>query len=965
MKTAATSFIPSNLQAAIVRNPLIVSPDATIREAIALMSQIHIRGGSPQTRDPSLDELQDAVRSSCVLVVENEQLLGILTERDIVRLSDRQPSLDNLIVRGEMASPVVSLRESDFTDIFSAANLLQQQIHPVPLLDDQDRVVGLLTHESLWQLRLQGEYTAEFDRQVEQRVEQRTAEIKAEATRDQRTAADQQAQAELTKRERIEATLRKSEQRYATLTEIAPVGIFQTDAEGHCLYVNERWCQIAGLTPDEAAGFGWANSIHPDDRELVSTEWYAATQANHPFRLEYRFQNAAGQIIWVFGQAAAERAATGEIVGYVGTITDISDRKQAETERLQTEKLRIELKLLENILDVILSGYWDWDLQTNQEYLSPGFKRMFGYAEDELPNSPETWQRLIFPEDLPGVLACFDRHIQSHGEVPYYNEVRYRHKDGSTVWVLCSGQVIEWDEAGHALRMIGCHMNITQRKQAEEQLQQTKEEIERFFDVALDLLCIADTEGHFRRLNRAWETTLGYSIEELEGKEFLDFVHPEDIASTLEAIAILSNQETLQAFVNRYRCQDGTYRYIEWYCRPYSNLIYCAARDITNRKQVEAQLQNLSDRLTLAVESGAIAIWDWNVTDNILTWDDRMYELYGAMPNQFTSVYDAWASRLHPDDRPHAEAAIQKALAGEKDYDPEFRVVHADGTIHFIKAYALVQRNAQDEPQSMVGINFDITDCKQAETKLLQTTAQLEASNRELEAFAYSVSHDLRSPLRAIDGFSKALLEDYGDQFDEEGKDYFDRIRHNVNRMGMLIDDLLRLSRVSRSEMQHSVVDLSALVQEQMDELQALEPERQVTWVVVPRAIVSADATLMRVVISNLLQNAWKFTSHHATARIEFGVMPKEAHPTYFVRDDGAGFDMVYANMLFGVFQRLHNTHEFPGTGIGLATVQRAIHRHGGQVWAEGAVEQGATIYFTVPQTPMQTPIQTPIQPGA
>ena len=948
MKTAATSFIPSNLQAAIVRNPLIVSPDITVREAIVQMNQIHIRSALPQALDRSPNELQDAVRSSCVLVVENEQLLGILTERDIVRLSDQQPSFDHLIVREQMTYPVVSLRESDFTNIFLAVNLLQQQIHPIPLLDDQDQVVGLLTHQSLWQLRLQ-DYTAEFDRQVEQQVEQQTAEIKAKAKREQQTHVYQQVQAE---------------QRYATLTKMAPVGIFQTDAEGHCVYVNECWCQIAGLTPDEAAGFGWVNSIYPNDREFVSTEWYAATQADRPFHMEYRFQNAAGQITWVFGQAAAERSATGEIVGYVGTITDIGDRKQAETEKLQTEKLRMELKLLENILDIILSGYWDWDLQTNQEYLSPSFKRMFGYEEDGLPNSPETWQRLIFSEDLPGVLNCFDRHIESHGAVPYYNEVRCRHRDGSTVWVICSGQVIEWDDSGNALRMIGCHIDITERKQAEVQLHQTKEEIERFFDVALDLLCIADTEGHFRRLNRAWEATLGYSIEELEGKEFLDFVHPDDVAPTLEAIAILSNQETLQAFVNRYRCQDGTYRYIEWYCRPYSNLIYCAARDITNRKQVEAQLQNLSDRLTLAIESGAIAIWDWNVIDNILIWDERMYELYDATPNQFTSVYDAWASRLHPDDRPHAEAAIQKALAGEKDYDPEFRVVHADGTIHFIKAYALVQRNAQGEPQSMIGINFDITDRKQAEIKLLQTTAQLEASNRELEAFAYSVSHDLRSPLRAIDGFSKALLEDYGDQFDEEGKDYFDRIRHNVNRMGMLIDDLLRLSRVSRSEMRYGPVDLSALVQEQMGELQALDPERQVTWVVVPGAIVSADATLMRVVISNLLQNAWKFTSHHATARIEFGVMPLEAHPTFFVRDDGAGFDMVYASMLFGVFQRLHNTHEFPGTGIGLATVQRAIHRHGGRVWAEGAVEQGATIYFTVPQTAIETPIQTPIQLG-
>jgi light-regulated signal transduction histidine kinase (bacteriophytochrome) len=251
----------------------------------------------------------------------------------------------------------------------------------------------------------------------------------------------------------------------------------------------------------------------------------------------------------------------------------------------------------------------------------------------------------------------------------------------------------------------------------------------------------------------------------------------------------------------------------------------------------------------------------------------------------------------------------------------------------------------------MIGSNFDISDRKQAEVTIQQTTAQLQASNQELEAFAYSVSHDLRSPLRAIDGFSSALIEDYGDRFDDEARDYFDRIRRNIQRMGTLIDDLLRLSRVSRSEMQYVDVNLSDLVQEQIDELQSINPERQVKFAIVPNIIVSADRALMQVVISNLVQNAWKFTSHHDSAMIEFGVLQQEERLTYFMRDDGAGFNMTFANMLFGVFQRLHNTNEFPGTGIGLATVQRAIHRHGGKVWAEGVVEQGATIYFTVPNT--------------
>jgi light-regulated signal transduction histidine kinase (bacteriophytochrome) len=303
--------------------------------------------------------------------------------------------------------------------------------------------------------------------------------------------------------------------------------------------------------------------------------------------------------------------------------------------------------------------------------------------------------------------------------------------------------------------------------------------------------------------------------------------------------------------------------------------------------------------------------------------------------------------------------AIQQALTGEKDYDPEFRIVHPDGTISFIQGYAFVQRNAQGEAIRMIGMNIDITNQKRAEAKLRETSAQLSASNRELEAFAYSVSHDLRSPLRAIDGFSKALLEDYGDKFDADAKDYFDRIRSNVARMGTLIDDLLSLSRVSRSEIEYRKVNLSILVQEQLDELQTTDPQRQVEIEIAPNVWVSADPSLMRVVVSNLIQNAWKFTSHHATARIEFGMLASENQQeneqfTYFIRDNGAGFDMNYVKKLFGVFQRLHNTNEFAGTGIGLATVQRVIHRHGGRVWAEGAVEKGATIYFTLPNSSSQ-----------
>ncbi|MCI0398087.1 MAG: ATP-binding protein [Chloroflexi bacterium] len=225
--------------------------------------------------------------------------------------------------------------------------------------------------------------------------------------------------------------------------------------------------------------------------------------------------------------------------------------------------------------------------------------------------------------------------------------------------------------------------------------------------------------------------------------------------------------------------------------------------------------------------------------------------------------------------------------------------------------------------------------------------AQLKAANKELEAFAYSVSHDLRAPLRVIDGFSEALLEDCAEQLDEQGKVYLERVRANTQRMGELIDALLTLSRVTRVEMSREPVDLSVLARSIAAGLQQREPQRQVEFVIESGLVVEGDAHLLHVALENLLNNAWKFSGKRPLARIEFGVLGDEAQATYFVRDDGAGFDMTYADKLFGAFQRLHSMSDFSGTGIGLATVQRIIHRHGGRVWAEGVLNQGATFYFT------------------
>jgi light-regulated signal transduction histidine kinase (bacteriophytochrome) len=267
-----------------------------------------------------------------------------------------------------------------------------------------------------------------------------------------------------------------------------------------------------------------------------------------------------------------------------------------------------------------------------------------------------------------------------------------------------------------------------------------------------------------------------------------------------------------------------------------------------------------------------------------------------------------------------------------------------------------LEYDASQRAVNAIGYALDVTARRAAEQGVIDRTAELEAVNRELETFSYSVSHDLRAPLRSIEGFSHALLEEYATTLDADGQDYLQRIRWGTRRMADLIDALLGLAQVTQAALVREPVDLTAMARTIAADLQHHEPSRSVAFVIADGLAMKGDRRLLRVVLDNLLGNAWKFTAKQPQACIEVGSLPQpDGMLACFVRDNGAGFEMVYANKLFGAFQRLHRDGEFPGTGIGLATVQRIIHRHGGRIWAEGAVDQGATFYFTVGKNTSET----------
>ena len=368
-----------------------------------------------------------------------------------------------------------------------------------------------------------------------------------------------------------------------------------------------------------------------------------------------------------------------------------------------------------------------------------------------------------------------------------------------------------------------------------------------------------------------------------------------------------------------------------------------------NLVALEAMLQGLGQNLIKA-ESGREAL-KWLLTHEfaVILLDVKMPDMDGF--ETATLIRERDKSRHTPilfltaADKSENHA-VRGYAVGAVDYlvkpvVPEFVRSKVAVFVELAKKSELLRRQTQL-----------LAEGEEAARNLAEARAEmmrdLEHKNRELESFSYAVSHDLRAPLRRIDSFSRAILESQGERLDEQGRRYLERVREASQHMSQLIDDVLYLSRVTRAELRDLEVDLSALVTLILSRLQESEPARKVETRVRPGVVVTGDAQLLRIALENLLENAWKFTSKKADARIEFGVTQVAGEPTYFVRDNGAGFDMTYAERLFGPFQRLHPQDEFPGSGIGLATVQRIIHRHGGQVSAEGLVGQGATFQFTL-----------------
>lgn len=486
--------------------------------------------------------------------------------------------------------------------------------------------------------------------------------------------------------------------------------------------------------------------------------------------------------------------------------------------------------------------------------------------------------------------------------------------------------------------------------------QQSERRFRGLLEAAPDGMVIIDLQGNIVMVNAQTEKLFGYRRDELMG-EPVELLVPERFRDThpfhRKQYGKNPQPRPMGADLELYALRkDETEFPVEISLSPMEteedNLIIAAIRDITERKHAEAQfralLESAPDAMVVVDQQGIILLVN-SQTEKVFGYD--RLEIIGQavevlVPKRFRKRHGKHRQGYYGE-HPVRPMGIGLELYGLRKNGTEFPVEISlspleteSGLLVSAAIRDVTQRKRMEE------------DVQKLNEDLRQRAAQLEAANKELEAFSYSVSHDLRAPLRSIDGFSHVLLEDYSEQLPDEGKGYLERVRAAAQRMAVLIDDLLNLSRVTRTALQPKFINLSQMVEEIARSLRESQPNRQVTFSITPDLMVEGDPRLLHIVLENLLSNAWKFTSRQAEPVIEFGQKTHAKERTFYVRDNGVGFDMAYADKLFGVFQRLHSISEFPGTGVGLATVQRIIAIHGGRIWAESAEGQGAAFYFTL-----------------
>jgi PAS domain S-box-containing protein len=590
--------------------------------------------------------------------------------------------------------------------------------------------------------------------------------------------------------------------------------------------------------------------------------------------------------------------------------------------------------------------------------VNKSFCKILGYSTDEL--KAKHWMEISHPDDIELtndiVKSLLERKIDS---VRF--EKRYLHKNGSTIFADVS-TFLQRDDTGNPEFFITTINDITERRL----LERERYKLLDIIDKSLNEIYVFDSRTlRFEYVNNGALKNIGYTIEEMRLLTPLD-IKPLFSEKTFRKMVkpLLSFETEVLVFETFHRRKNGTEYPVEVYLQLYreeeKNLLFAVINDITNRRKSEETLRNNYLLLSTAGKVAKFGGWSVILSENRSYWSDEVAAIH-EMPAGYSPLVSEGINFYAPEYKDKITSVFTECAQNGVPYDEEMQIITTSGKSLWVRTIGEAVRDKNGNIYKVQGFFQDISEQKKSEEEIRKLnqeleervklrTAQLEASNKELEAFSYSVSHDLRSPLRAIHSFTSILKEDYDKVLDAEGKRICGIIETSTIHMGKLIDDLLSFSRVGRTEFQSTRIDMNNLVSSVYEGLTDEKEREPIDFTLKKLPAVNGDLAAIRQVIVNLIANAIKYTSKTEKPSLVIGCEQNNSYFTFYVRDNGVGFDMKYVDKLFGVFQRLHSTKEFEGNGVGLAIVKRIISRHGGNLWAEAEIGKGATFYFTLPK---------------
>jgi PAS domain S-box-containing protein len=729
------------------------------------------------------------------------------------------------------------------------------------------------------------------------------------------------------------------------VAENVPVMLFHGDRDKRCLYANRNYAAFYAAERENLTG----RTV----REILGKQAYAKLDSNLDRvlageRLAYRGvrTSSAGEERTLDVDLVPESDDAGHTHGFFALMKDVTEQVLTE-EALRRSEEKFAKVFRSSPLAIAITRLSDGCyLDVND-----AFERHFGWPREEvIGRTSLEIGKWLTPEDRQGWAAV----LKQAGRISNH-EVCFRTRNGDIREVLLSAELIDLEGEPCALVLAA---DITESKQAEEKFAK----VFQASPVAISIARLHD--GHYIDVNEAFVRQFGWSREEILGRTSVEIGIWHCLADRERWIAELRKSGRLKSYEASIRIKSGEQRTALMSAEPLSldgeECVLNSVHDITELRRTEDALRQSEARLQEAQRIGHVGSWDLDLASLRLAWSDEIHKIYERGQDAFGGTFQDLLTMVHPDDLDCIRTIFRDSGKAAGRYEIDHRIITPDGRVKHLHVQWEVFLDSGGKPLRALGTAQDITAQMLAkeeihrlnaelENRVRERTAELQSANKELESFAYSISHDLRAPLRGIDGFSHLLAEEYGERLDALGHSYLERVRAAAQRMGALIDDILELSRVTRHSMRRSQMDLSRLAQEILDELKQGAPARALTVSLAEGCTAFGDPQLLRVLMQNLLENAWKYSSKEASPKIEFGRETLEGETVFFVRDNGVGFDMKYADRLFTPFQRLHKPEEFEGTGIGLATVARIVHRHGGRVWAESEPGKGTTIRFALP----------------